>query len=45
FMLLKDSLGVLGSGAVVGIVVFSLGFVMLYYTRETFHEDLDYIEA
>lgn len=45
FMLLKDSLGVLGSGAVVGIVVFTLGFVMLYYTRETFHEDLDYIEA
>lgn len=45
FMLLKDSLGVLGSGAVVGMVVFTLGFVMLYYTRETFHEDLDYIEA
>jgi MFS family permease len=45
FMLLKDSLGVLGSGAVVGIVVFALGFIMLFYTRETFHEDLDYIEA
>lgn len=45
FMLLKDSLGVLGSGAVVGITVFAIGFVTLYYTRETFHEDLDYIEA
>lgn len=45
FMLLKDSLGVLGSGAIVGLIVFALGFVMLYYTRETFHEDLDYIEA
>ncbi len=45
FMLLKGSLGVLGAGAVVGIVVFALGFVMLYLTRETFHEDLDYIEA
>lgn len=45
FMLLKDSLGVLGSGAVVGITVFVIGFLTLYYTRETFHEDLDYIEA
>lgn len=44
FMLLKDPLGILGSAVVVGIVVFALGFVMLYYTRETFHEDLDYIE-
>jgi len=43
--LLKGSLGVLGAGAVVGTVVFALGFVMLYLTRETFHEDLDYIEA
>ncbi|MDD5406371.1 MAG: MFS transporter [Sulfurovaceae bacterium] len=45
FMLLKDSMGVLGAGAVVGIVVFALGFVMLYMTHETFHADLDYIEA
>ncbi len=44
FMLLKDPLGILGSAVVVGVVVFALGFVMLYYTRETFHEDLDYIE-
>ena len=28
-----------------GIIVFVLGFVMLYLTRETFHTDLDYIEA
>lgn len=45
FMLLKGPLGILGSAVVVGIVVFALGFVMLYYTRETFHEDLDYIEV
>ncbi len=45
FMLLKDTMGVLGAGAVVGIIVFVLGFVMLYLTRETFHADLDYIEA
>lgn len=44
FMLLKGLLGILGSAVVVGIVVFALGFVMLYHTRETFHEDLDYIE-
>jgi MFS transporter, putative metabolite:H+ symporter len=45
FMLLKESMGVLGSAAVVGSVVFAIALVALYYTRETFHEDLDYIEA
>ncbi len=45
FMLLKDSLGVLGAGAAVGTVVFALGFVMLYLTHETFYKDLDYVEA
>ena len=45
FMLLKESLGVLGSAAVVGSAVFAIALVALYYTRETFHEDLDYIEA
>lgn len=45
FMLLKESMGVLGSAAVVGSVVFVIALVALYYTRETFHEDLDYIEV
>lgn len=45
FMLLKESMGVLGSAAVVGSVTFAIALVALYYTRETFHEDLDYIEA
>lgn len=45
FMLLKESMGVLGSAAVVGSVVFTIALVALYFTRETFHEDLDYIEA
>ncbi len=45
FMLLKESMGVLGSAATVGAVVFMIALVALYYTRETFHEDLDYIEA
>ena len=45
FMLLKESMGVLGSAAIVGSVVFTIALVALYYTRETFHEDLDYIEV
>lgn len=45
FMSLKEHFGILASGAIVGVVIFILGFVMLYLTRETFHEDLDYIEA
>jgi len=45
FMLLKESMGALGSAAVVGTVTFSIAFIALYFTRETFHEDLDYIEA
>lgn len=45
FMLLKESMGALGSAAVVGGVTFSIAFIALYYTRETFHEDLDYVEA
>lgn len=45
FMLLKESMGVLGSAVTVGAVVFTIALVALYFTRETFHEDLDYIEA
>ena len=45
FIALKDSYGILGAGAIVGAVCFALGAIALYYTRETFHKDLDYIEA
>ncbi|MCI4407127.1 MAG: MFS transporter [Sulfuricurvum sp.] len=45
FMVLKESMGVLGSAATVGAVVFTIALVALYFTRETFYEDLDYIEA
>jgi hypothetical protein len=45
FVYLKDSYGILGAGAIVGAVCFTLGAVALYYTHETFHKDLDYIEA
>ncbi len=45
FAALKESYGVLGSGAIVGAVCFTLSAVALYYTQETFHKDLDYIEC
>ena len=45
FMLLKGNLGVLVSAAVVGAAVFSIALLALYFTRETYHEDLDYIES
>ncbi len=45
FILLKGSYGVLGAGAIVGAVCFLLAIIALYYTHETFHKDLDYIEA
>lgn len=45
FIALKEPLGVIGSAATVGGVIFAVAFIALYFTRETFHEDLDYIEA
>ncbi|MFA6144723.1 MAG: MFS transporter [Sulfurimonas sp.] len=45
FIALKDSYGILEAGAIVGTVCFALGAIALYYTHETFHKDLDYIEA
>lgn len=45
FILLKSSFGVLGSAVIVGIVVFFISFLALYTTRETFYDDLDYIEG
>ncbi|MFA6189710.1 MAG: MFS transporter [Sulfuricurvum sp.] len=45
FMALKGHYGFLPSAAIVGSVCFALALVALYYTHETFHKDLDYIEA
>lgn len=45
FMALKAHYGFLASAAIVGSVCFALALVALYYTHETFHKDLDYIEA
>lgn len=44
FLLLKSSFGVLYAAAIVGGVIFSIGFIVLYKTEETFHKDLDYVE-
>lgn len=45
FALLKGSVGTLQAGAIVGTVCFALAFIALARTQETFHKDLDYIEA
>ncbi|MDD5156626.1 MFS transporter [Sulfurimonas sp.] len=45
FILLKESVGVLSAGAIVGVVSFFLGIVALVLTQDTFHKDLDYIET
>lgn len=45
FIALKDVYGILGAGAIVGVVSFALSALALYFTHETFHKDLDYIEA
>ena len=34
----------LKSGAVTGIIVMALTLVAVYFTKETFHKDLDYLE-
>lgn len=45
FIYLKGSTGVLNAGIAVGAVIFTLAFIALILTHETFHKDLDYIEA
>lgn len=45
FMALKENYGFLTSAVIVGSVCFTLALIALYYTHETFHKDLDYIEA
>ncbi len=44
FIALKAPLGVIGSAITVGSVIFTIAIIALYYSRETFHKDLDYIE-
>jgi predicted MFS family arabinose efflux permease len=45
FLALKSYGGVVFAAAVVGAVVFVIGFVALWKLEETFHKDLDYIEV
>ena len=45
FIILKSQYGVVTSAAIVGAVCFALAFLALYFTKESFHKDLDYIEA
>ncbi len=45
FLALKPYGGVIFAAAVVGVVVFVIGFVALWKLEETFHKDLDYIEV
>lgn len=45
FIYLKGSVGVLNAGMIVGVVVFTLALIALALTHDTFHKDLDYIEA
>ena len=44
FQALSGPVGVLGSAALVGVVVFALAIAALAYIEETFHKDLDYVE-
>jgi hypothetical protein len=45
FLALKPYGGVVFAAAVVGAVVFVIGFVALWKLEETFHKDLDYVEV
>ncbi len=44
FLLLRPGLGSLGAAALVGGVVFAIAAVALWFLRETFDDDLDYVE-
>ena len=44
FVAMQSSLGYVRSGWVTGIIVMIVAVVSLYFTEETFHKDLDYIE-
>jgi MFS family permease len=44
YIFLKPQLGVLPSGLAVGWLALAFGFIGLFGLRETFHDDLDYLE-
>jgi MFS family permease len=45
FEILKPQFGLINAVALVGFVVMSIGLISLYYLRETFGKDLNYIES
>jgi predicted membrane-bound spermidine synthase len=45
FYSLKPHLGLLHAGLTVGWIVIALAFVGLFGLRETFHDELDYVES
>ena len=44
FTYLQSSVGYLTSGWITGILVMLIGTISLYFTKETFHKDLNYME-
>ncbi|MCC7440673.1 MAG: MFS transporter [Bdellovibrionales bacterium] len=44
FALLKDSVGILAAGAIVGSLALAIAFFSVWKLQETFHKDLDYVE-
>jgi hypothetical protein len=44
-MALRPHLGAVGAVQAVGIVCFALAAIGLYFLRETFSSDLDYVEV
>jgi MFS transporter, putative metabolite:H+ symporter len=45
FQYFKDDYGVRGSGAITGVIAFSIGLLALLWLEETFNKDLDYHEV
>lgn len=44
FTYLKPKLGVVGAAQVDALIVFTFGFVALYFLSETFGKDIDFVE-
>lgn len=44
FETFKDAIGLVNSGVVIGLITVLIALAATYYTKETFHKDLDYVE-
>lgn len=45
FKYLKGSVGIIESALIVGAICMAAAYIATYFVKETFHEDLDYIET